>query len=110
MRISRRAGERTLANDMRELRENNVFTATWTSDYVIGRRPHRNFTLNFLVVPRFPLYLTSSTLNNNLIPVVDMDDEQRQQEEWANARENRLPTFQEVLSRRTRPPVDLFMF
>jgi hypothetical protein len=25
-------------------------------------------------------------------------------------RRNRLPSFTEVLSRRTRPPVDLFMF
>ncbi|TFK60651.1 hypothetical protein BDN72DRAFT_828762 [Pluteus cervinus] len=39
-----------------------------------------------------------------------MDDEQRQQDDWANSRKNRLPSFQEVLSRRTRPPVDLFMF
>ncbi|KAF7377620.1 Protein rax1 [Mycena sanguinolenta] len=39
-----------------------------------------------------------------------MDDEQRQQDDWANSRKNRLPTFTEVLSRRTRPPVDLFMF
>ncbi|KAK2459993.1 hypothetical protein APHAL10511_007999 [Amanita phalloides] len=37
-------------------------------------------------------------------------DDQRQQEEWANSRKNRLPSFTEVLSRRTRPPVDLFMF
>ncbi|KAF9223174.1 hypothetical protein BS17DRAFT_157265 [Gyrodon lividus] len=40
-----------------------------------------------------------------------MDDEQmRQQEDWLNNRKNRLPSFTEVLSRRTRPPVDLFMF
>ncbi|OBZ78327.1 Protein rax1 [Grifola frondosa] len=40
-----------------------------------------------------------------------MDDEQqRRQDDWANARKNRLPSFTEVLSRRTRPPVDLFMF
>ncbi|KAL4063451.1 hypothetical protein V8B97DRAFT_2020803 [Scleroderma yunnanense] len=40
-----------------------------------------------------------------------MDDEQkRQQEDWLNIRKNRLPSFTEVLSRRTRPPVDLFMF
>ncbi|ESK91885.1 hypothetical protein Moror_10441 [Moniliophthora roreri MCA 2997] len=38
-----------------------------------------------------------------------MDDEQRQ-DDWANNRNNRLPSFTEVLSRRTRPPVDLFMF
>ncbi|KAK7052255.1 protein rax1 [Favolaschia claudopus] len=36
-----------------------------------------------------------------------MDDEQRQHDE---SRANRLPSFTEVLSRRTRPPVDLFMF
>jgi hypothetical protein len=41
----------------------------------------------------------------------DMDDEKRKQlEEWATSRSNRLPSFTEVLSRRTRPPVDLFMF
>ncbi|KAF8632651.1 hypothetical protein AX17_004784 [Amanita inopinata Kibby_2008] len=38
------------------------------------------------------------------------DDEQRQHDEWASNRKNRLPSFTEVLSRRTRPPVDLFMF
>ncbi|KAF8906908.1 RGS domain-containing protein [Mucidula mucida] len=37
-------------------------------------------------------------------------DDQRQQDDWANSRKNRLPSFTEVLSRRTRPPVDLFMF
>lgn len=40
-----------------------------------------------------------------------MDDEQKnQQEDWLDSRKNRLPSFTEVLSRRTRPPVDLFMF
>ncbi|KAG7095194.1 hypothetical protein E1B28_005971 [Marasmius oreades] len=39
-----------------------------------------------------------------------MDDEQRQNDDWANNRNNRLPSFTEVLSRKTRPPVDLFMF
>ncbi|KAI0318067.1 hypothetical protein OF83DRAFT_1057491 [Amylostereum chailletii] len=37
-------------------------------------------------------------------------DSDQQQEDWANSRKNRLPSFTEVLSRRTRPPVDLFMF
>ncbi|KIY69419.1 hypothetical protein CYLTODRAFT_393741 [Cylindrobasidium torrendii FP15055 ss-10] len=37
-------------------------------------------------------------------------DDQRQQDDWANSRKDRLPSFTEVLSRRTRPPVDLFMF
>jgi hypothetical protein len=44
-----------------------------------------------------------------LLTVMD-DDEKRQQDDWANSRKNRLPSFTEVLSRRTRPPVDLFMF
>lgn len=39
-----------------------------------------------------------------------MDDEKRQQDEWVDSRRHRLPSFAEVLSRRTRPPVDLFMF
>ncbi|KAJ2918083.1 hypothetical protein MD484_g2343, partial [Candolleomyces efflorescens] len=42
-----------------------------------------------------------------------MDEEkshQQQQDDWASSRQNRLPSFTEVLSRRTRPPVDLFMF
>jgi hypothetical protein len=39
-----------------------------------------------------------------------MDDEKRQMDDWINSRKNRLPSFTEVLSRRTRPPVDLFMF
>ncbi|KAF7313848.1 RGS domain-containing protein [Mycena chlorophos] len=34
-----------------------------------------------------------------------MDDQ-----DWSTSRNNRLPSFTEVLSRRTRPPVDLFMF
>jgi hypothetical protein len=39
-----------------------------------------------------------------------MEDEQQQLDEWARSRHTRLPSFTEVLSRRTRPPVDLFMF
>ncbi|KAI0083877.1 RGS domain-containing protein [Irpex rosettiformis] len=39
-----------------------------------------------------------------------MDVDQRLQDESADDRKNRLPSFTEVLSRRTRPPVDLFMF
>ncbi|KAI0037113.1 hypothetical protein K488DRAFT_39559 [Vararia minispora EC-137] len=39
-----------------------------------------------------------------------MDGDSSQQDEWVRSRKNRLPTFTEVLSRRTRPPVDLFMF
>lgn len=39
-----------------------------------------------------------------------MDEDEKQRDEWLNSRKNRLPTFAEVLSRRTRPPVDLFMF
>lgn len=41
---------------------------------------------------------------------MDDDDQKRQQDDWLNSRRNRLPSFTEVLSRRTRPPVDLFMF
>lgn len=37
-------------------------------------------------------------------------DQQQQQDEWSQSRHRRLPSFGEVLSRRTRPPVDLFMF
>jgi hypothetical protein len=37
-------------------------------------------------------------------------DLQQQQDEWSQSRHRRLPSFGEVLSRRTRPPVDLFMF
>lgn len=39
-----------------------------------------------------------------------VEDEKRQSDDWASSRKNRLPSFTEVLSRRTRPPVDLFMF
>ena len=39
-----------------------------------------------------------------------MDGGEKQHGDWASGRENRLPSFAEVLSRRTRPPVDLFMF
>ena len=46
---------------------------------------------------------------NNLSTAMD-DDQKQQQEDWLNSRKNRLPSFTEVLSRRTRPPVDLFMF
>ncbi|TFY62029.1 hypothetical protein EVJ58_g4122 [Rhodofomes roseus] len=38
-----------------------------------------------------------------------MDDEHRR-DDGVESRRNRLPSFTEVLSRRTRPPVDLFMF
>jgi len=41
---------------------------------------------------------------------VDQQQQQQQQDEWARSRHARLPTFAEVLSRKTRPPVDLFMF
>jgi len=37
-------------------------------------------------------------------------EEEKQLDDWAESRKNRLPSFAEVLSRRTRPPVDLFMF
>jgi len=37
-------------------------------------------------------------------------DQQQQQDEWARSRHARLPTFVEDHSRKTRPPVDLFMF
>jgi hypothetical protein len=36
--------------------------------------------------------------------------EEKQLDDWTEDRKNRLPSFAEVLSRRTRPPVDLFMF
>lgn len=39
-----------------------------------------------------------------------MDEDEKQRDEWLNNRKNRLPSFSEVLSRNTRPPVDLFMF
>jgi len=39
-----------------------------------------------------------------------MDDLGQQVDEWNQSRHRRLPSFAEVLSRRTRPPVDLFMF
>lgn len=39
-----------------------------------------------------------------------MDSTESRQDDWNIDRQNRLPSFTEVLSRRTRPPVDLFMF
>ncbi|KAH8823347.1 RGS domain-containing protein [Flagelloscypha sp. PMI_526] len=33
-----------------------------------------------------------------------------EQDDWSRSRSRRLPSFQEVLARKTRPPVDLFMF
>jgi hypothetical protein len=45
-----------------------------------------------------------------LLAPARMDGDEKQQDDWANSRKNRLPSFNEVLSRRTRPPVDLFMF
>jgi hypothetical protein len=39
-----------------------------------------------------------------------MDGDEKQHGDWASGRKNGLPSFAEVLSRRTRPPVDLFMF
>ena len=40
------------------------------------------------------------------LPTMD----EKQIDDWAQSRKNRLPSFAEVLARRTRPPVDLFMF
>lgn len=45
-----------------------------------------------------------------LQPTDAMEGDHHRQDEWAQERKNRLPSFTEVLSRRTRPPVDLFMF
>jgi hypothetical protein len=33
-----------------------------------------------------------------------------ERDDGVDGRRNRLPSFTEVLSRRTKPPVDLFMF
>ena len=54
--------------------------------------------------------VVGAPLTSTLVADAAMDDEQRRQDDWAKDRKNRLPTFTEVLSRRTRPPVDLFMF
>lgn len=48
--------------------------------------------------------------NGHLDATLAAMDGEQMQDEWAASRKNRLPTFTEVLSRRTRPPVDLFMF
>ena len=67
-----------------------------------------------VLVERQPRNATTAFLSLLLIVAYSdnagMDDEQRRQDDWAKDRKNRLPTFTEVLSRRTRPPVDLFMF
>lgn len=69
---------------------------------------------NFAVVERGRRVVARTQRFSLLPPTFDadaaMDDEQRRQDDWAKDRKNRLPTFTEVLSRRTRPPVDLFMF
>lgn len=72
----------------------NVELATWFEPTLL-------FAIHIDELPS-PL-LTSSSL-------FKMDDEKRQMDDWVNSRKNRLPSFTEVLSRRTRPPVDLFMF
>ncbi|KAL5521172.1 hypothetical protein ACEPAG_9094 [Sanghuangporus baumii] len=41
---------------------------------------------------------------------MDGDNSGNNNDVFDDGRRNRLPTFQEVLSRKTRPPVDLFMF
>lgn len=61
-----------------------------------------------LNVPRLPAAGPNRS-RNTLDSAMD-DEQKRQQEDWLNSRKNRLPSFTEVLSRRTRPPVDLFMF
>jgi hypothetical protein len=38
------------------------------------------------------------------------EDQQQQQDEWARSRPARLPSFVDVLYRKTRPPFDLFKF
>ena len=72
--------------------------------------------------PRFAkhhcvLLTTTARQPHPLPPIIIKDrqgvmegDQQQQQDEWARSRHARLPTFAEVLSRKTRPPVDLFMF
>ena len=39
-----------------------------------------------------------------------MENEHKEEEEWSDDRRDRLPSFSEVLARKTRPPVDLYMF
>jgi hypothetical protein len=50
----------------------------------------------------------------NKIPKAFMDQPyhvlQQEELEWDRSRRVRLPTFSEVLTRKARPPVDLFMF
>lgn len=48
--------------------------------------------------------------SSNQVPPSMASEYEQQQDTWARERGRRLPTFKEVLSRQTRPPVDLFMF
>ena len=120
IRISRSAGENALANDMAartaavrttsgavrvRSRERGVNSSRQTRvnfpvDSVHRRQRRRRATPSRL---RFILRTKSSDR------VGEMDEKQRQ-DEYASSRADRLPSLQEVLSRRTRPPVDLFMF
>jgi hypothetical protein len=49
-------------------------------------------------------------VSSNQVPAAMASEYEQQQDTWARERGRRLPTFMEVLSKQTRPPVDLFMF
>lgn len=112
-RISRSAGESAFANeDMTEMSE---VERVWSETVLL----HKQFVTlkGWEIYPRLPVDLNvskaarCSTRPRSILDIAMDDDEQKQQQDdWLSSRKNRLPSFTEVLSRRTRPPVDLFMF
>jgi hypothetical protein len=53
---------------------------------------------------------SSSSSRPRPAPPLSLTMDEKQDDDWTQSRKNRLPSFAEVLARRTRPPVDLFMF
>lgn len=102
MRSSRSAGEKAFEKDIVE-------------GFNIQERAHRSITVcgKRLCQPSRVgdnQHFASSRPRPTLAHCILTMDDEHQQEDWAGSRINRLPSFTEVLSRRTRPPVDLFMF
>lgn len=109
--ISRTAGEKALANVDIFLMCGGRWWSQWAS------RSIRSLPTTSLKCSRCPLSSRSPSAVDRPRPLHPAEPlarrqtmEEKQSDDWTQNRENRLPSFAEVLARRTRPPVDLFMF
>ena len=67
-------------------------------------------TLLLSPLPHLSLFPPYARYRAQLASAMDGDNTGNNNDVLDDGRRNRLPTFQEVLSRKTTPPVDLFMF